>query len=160
MERYFKLLIYFLIKKLPPPLRGSLCYIHQRRWVLRLRSWPPRLLKTAKINNKAKLLFGERYIRLFIDFLINNIPLLQIPCVDIQQAMKQEQQLGTGSIPSSLQIKTFFIDKIYMSPLEIIIRAKLVRHKYEYLVYYVCNKQPNMCSRLILLCLGIRVFYA
>ena len=62
--------------------------------------------------------------------------------------MKQEQQLGTGSIPSSLQIKTFFIDIIYMAPLEIIIRAKLVRHKYEYLVYYVCNKQPNMCSRL------------
>ena len=76
------------------------------------------------------------------------------------EAMKQEQQLGTGSIPSSLQIKTFFIDIIYMAPLEIIIRAKLVRYKYEYLVYYVCNKQPNMCSRLILLCLGIRVFYA
>ena len=76
------------------------------------------------------------------------------------EAMKQEQQLGTGSIPSSLQLKTFFIDIIYMAPLEIIIRAKLVRYKYEYLVYYVCNKQPNMCSRLILLCLGIRVFYA
>jgi hypothetical protein len=76
------------------------------------------------------------------------------------EAMKQEQQLGTGSISSSLQIKTFFIDIIYMAPLEIIIRAKLVRYKYEYLVYYVCNKQPNMCSRLILLCLGIRVFYA
>ena len=76
------------------------------------------------------------------------------------EVMKQEQQLGTGSIPSSLQIKTFFIDIIYMAPLEIIMRAKLVRHKYEYLVYYVCNKQSNMCSRLILLCLGIRVFYA
>ena len=31
-----------------------------------------------------------------------------------------------------------------MAPLEIIIRAKLVRYKYEYLVYYVCNKQPNV----------------
>jgi hypothetical protein len=41
------------------------------------------------------------------------------------EAMKQEQQLGTRSIPSSLQIKTFFIDIIYMAPLEIIIRAKL-----------------------------------
>jgi hypothetical protein len=45
------------------------------------------------------------------------------------EAMKQEQQLGTGSISSSLQIKTFFIDLIYMAPLEIIIRAKLVRYK-------------------------------
>jgi hypothetical protein len=48
------------------------------------------------------------------------------------EAMKQEQQLGTGSIPSSLQIKTFFIDIIYMTPLEIITkihsRAKLVRY--------------------------------
>ena len=60
------------------------------------------------------------------------------------EAMKQEQQLGTGSIPSPLQIKTFFIDIIFMAPFEIIIRAKIVRHKYEYLVCYVgyvTNKQ-------------------
>ena len=54
--------------------------------------------------------------------------------------------------------KNFFIDIIHMALLEIIIRAKLVRYNYEYLVYYVCKKQSNMCSRLILLCVGIRVY--
>ena len=36
-----------------------------------------------------------------------------------------------------------------MVPLEIIIRAKLVRRKYEYLVYYVCNKQPNIMKHVL-----------
>jgi hypothetical protein len=40
--------------------------------------------------------------------------------------------------------KNFFIDIIHMALLEIIIRAKLVRYNYEYLVYYVCKKQSDV----------------